>query len=1107
MNSAVASVGREVHHHQQTTEMGELQNTANAATSSMNDAFNTTSNNCSNGLQSNQRQNIVSCELLPSSASSYHRPSHRTSPTNVMFLSQTRQLYQVDEESRQISAIGNAGMSLEYEEQKQKRRRITSPTESPSNGCSDHHDHRHNNQQSKQPHFVPLSLLLPILILAQLCTPTMASPTTKPYLTKVAPSRPTSAPDVDYGGLHPFDEFRHLYDVEFVGKKRVGSINRDNRLRSNRDDRVEGNIVIEGGGVGTHNRNDRQLKKTNKRDKQLPMKDDARLKNYDGQQQQPHIGSAESQRKNEEEQSDSHHTFQQSSQTSSQTTSQTATTTTTSSSTFQTTTLNPAKDSQYQPLRIAFDTSHLRSQLQLVLSAGDTIAASKLYLLIYEILPMTAEVWGDILRVIPVVGGIYPLDAVGGSVDVLLPNDDGGSNGGGGNGGEETTCTGKKCRGYYEDPVRLLYCPDKTTAGIGGGADLLIYATVNRHCGGDTFSTTNSGGRKMEEEEEEDGDDTTGSGRNKRRNNNNKAKAGDGAMGTLASALSCQRDQYDRPITGSIDFCLGGMGNVTPINVAKAIAAKESSQGSSSGGEYKGVASEKWDGWYGGKDGERRTVDETSVSRQTGDDDSVYTDAELAMEENRSTVQYSVGVAVHEIAHVLGVTSDSLAFFRHPVTGYPLTPRPFTLSSITCVSGEEMTYVGMPGSNVMKAGVNKGTGSKYFEVVTPTVKRVVANQFNCPNITGARLENQPTSNDCFGSHWDERLFYTEIMGAVFSQTVNILSPLTLALLEDSGWYRANYQSEYIQISMFGHGAGCGFIEESCIDSNGNVPPEMEGQFCNTAVSIGSSGSIIPSESGSQTCDPSHTRKTYCDLVDTNQLVGIGNTATLLEAPPTKFQYFEGKQSLRPYVFTSADYCPIPHLDPQSCAQYNGRPLLEEQLEAGEYYGSDSRCVETDGSRSYSLCLQTKCNARLGLVEIFAGSEKRTCEYDGQVHTVLYNYDGDGPLRIKCPQAALVCPDLYCPANCAGRGTCIFRPKDVITTSEPLAKCVCDSDEDTTDGCYNTNLTFPASYGYRYENPEESNKTLFLVIVGSLVAGLAVIFVVVRQWKMRQNVFL
>lgn len=71
--------------------------------------------------------------------------------------------------------------------------------------------------------------------------------------------------------------------------------------------------------------------------------------------------------------------------------------------------------------------------MELSLSAGDTLAATKLFLLIYEILPSTAEVWGDILRVIPVVGGIYPLDAVGSSVDVILPNDT----------DDETECTGE----------------------------------------------------------------------------------------------------------------------------------------------------------------------------------------------------------------------------------------------------------------------------------------------------------------------------------------------------------------------------------------------------------------------------------------------------------------------------------------------------------------------------------------------------------------------------------------------------------------------------------------------------------------------------------------
>ena len=393
------------------------------------------------------------------------------------------------------------------------------------------------------------------------------------------------------------------------------------------------------------------------------------------------------------------------------------------------------------------------------------------------------------------------------------------------------------------------------------------------------------------------------------------------------------------------------------------------------------------------------------------------------------------------------------------------------------------------------------------------MKRVVRNHFNCQKMTGARLENQPTSDDCFGSHFDEMLYYTEIMGAVFSQSVNILSPLTLALLEDSGWYRANYESEYVQISMFGHGAGCDFIEENCIDSDGNVPQVFTEHFCNTPIEISGNGLIDTQSSGGQTCDPSHTQKTYCDLVNTNEVVAIGKTGTALEPAPPKFQYF--RPNMRPYIFTNADYCPVPHLDPQSCINFNGRSQISsEQLEAGEYYGPDSKCVETDGTRDYSLCLQTRCNTRLGKVQITAGGQRRTCDYDGQVHEVLFNYNGRGDLRIKCPKAALVCPELFCPANCAGRGECKYladresEDDDVFgnAATEP-AKCVCDSESDTTSGCYETALEFPAVYGYAYENPNGADKTMFLVIVGSVVGGLAAMFVVVRQWKARQNVFM
>ena len=101
-------------------------------------------------------------------------------------------------------------------------------------------------------------------------------------------------------------------------------------------------------------------------------------------------------------------------------------------------------------------------------------------------------------------------------------------------------------------------------------------------------------------------------------------------MGTLASALSCQRDQYDRPITGSIDFCLEGMRNVVEMNVQEYIASKESA-GIVIGSDHMVgrdiYPTEQWNGWNG--------------VTTTNEDGADYLGG------NRREVQYSVAVAMH----------------------------------------------------------------------------------------------------------------------------------------------------------------------------------------------------------------------------------------------------------------------------------------------------------------------------------------------------------------------------------------------------------------------------------------------------------------------------
>ena len=81
--------------------------------------------------------------------------------------------------------------------------------------------------------------------------------------------------------------------------------------------------------------------------------------------------------------------------------------------------------------------------------------------------------------------------------------------------------------------------------------------------------------------------------------------------------------------------------------------------------------------------------------------------------------------------------------------------------------------------------------------------------------------------------------------------------MTLALFEDTGWYKADYN--VAKISAFGHARGCDFVFEDCIQ-DGQVPEWSEGIFCNTLLT---DQELI--------CDPNHAHLTFCDLVDYSQL--------------------------------------------------------------------------------------------------------------------------------------------------------------------------------------------------------------------------------------------
>lgn len=183
---------------------------------------------------------------------------------------------------------------------------------------------------------------------------------------------------------------------------------------------------------------------------------------------------------------------------------------------------------------------------------------------------------------------------------------------------------------------------------------------------------------------------------------------------------------------------------------------------------------------------------------------------------------HQLDVAVHEIFH-------ALAFFQ--------------LQTPMFVADDGKTKLGV--NNVIATSTSWSGAVK--RVITPTVVRVAKDHFKCDSLTGVELENNG-GNGTIWSHWEARVVGDEIMaGSANAAARAPVSNLTLALLEDSGWYRANFSNAgYLR---WGNGAGCAFLNADC-----RTPPANNGPpyWCSA-----------PSSSPQATCAPDYLAVGSC----------------------------------------------------------------------------------------------------------------------------------------------------------------------------------------------------------------------------------------------------
>jgi len=358
-----------------------------------------------------------------------------------------------------------------------------------------------------------------------------------------------------------------------------------------------------------------------------------------------------------------------------------------------------------------------------------------------------------------------------------------------------------------------------------------------------------------------------------------------------------------------------------------------------------------------------------------------------------------------EVGKILGLSPVLFRYFRDPQNGKPWGA---TKRKIVCVDGSERT-LSVP--NILRSTLDVEDATRndevaiFFEVLSPTVRQVARNHFDCQRLGGARLDRLGSSS-CFGDFFDPRYHYDEHLTPVgFSEDMAYsLSPLTLALLEDSSWYKADFSKS--TISLFGRGAGCGFVEDSCVSESGDILRYSQGFFCKNV--LWNKNSIEkPQPTG---CDYTHNHKADCDSSDR-----LGRSS----------KYENSGQG-------SIDDCPMHTANIVPCSDESNAAALD-----GEAFSSNSRCFETNTRNS--ICLESYCNSVDSKIDIVVNGKVYQCDYERQELDLGHGY------TVRCPRLSVVCPHLVCPANCSGKGVCDY--------CQEVPQCVCDNPFDGTPGCW------------------------------------------------------
>lgn len=449
-----------------------------------------------------------------------------------------------------------------------------------------------------------------------------------------------------------------------------------------------------------------------------------------------------------------------------------------------------------------------------------------------------------------------------------------------------------------------------------------------------------------------------------------------------------------------------------------------------------------------------------------------------ALSDSPSDFEYQMNLFLRELISLLGFRTEFYAYFRDS-NGNPRTardsygkPQKDASTSTVLVSKTPWITAGQL-QNVQRSQEN-------HVVVTPAVRKQAQDHFNCDNLIGVPLEGNSLS------FWDKRVLMGDLMTSDV-QPGSVVSSITLALLEDTGWYQVNYsQAGYLP---WGNNFGCTFANGSCLAyalenahavsrEQSTIDRSWKPLFNIHQLQWGSKSEFSQAVTNDQQASDTsntfpfssvlNTTMAYTQCTYNHRFVGQSNLNLHTSDLQSKYLYFTGLYSAHGSGSTSdwkqyggtdknTNYCP--YYEPMALSSSTTKlryyydckdpSLTPEKNNFLERYGFSSVCVNfaspwthgndsvTMGNHISSGCYEISCHVLDQSLSIAVAGTAYNCPHSGAVVNVSALVDSTWIRgQIICPSYDIVCSyRAGCPGDCHSRGMC-------QSTDKGTKECVC-----------------------------------------------------------------